>query len=60
MTSVYRVFGKFLQCRANNTGKVDRSYELLRFKSLFGLAAISPTGFAKITTILVLEKHILL
>ena len=57
--SAYRVFGKFYSV-AHNTGKVDRSYELLRFKSFFWPAATSPTCVAKVTNILVLEKNILL
>ena len=45
---------------ANNAGKSDLRYELLRFKSLFGLVATSPTWVAKVPNILVLAKHILL
>ena len=56
----YTEFSGSLNSVANNTGKADRSYELLRFKSLFGLAATSPTCVAKVTNILVLAKHILL
>ena len=57
--SAYRVFRKILQV-ANNTGNVDRNYELLRFKSFFWLVATSPTCVAKVTNILVLEKNSLL
>ena len=59
ITSAYRGFGQFYSV-ANNTGKVDRNYELLGFKSLFWRAATSPTCVAKVTNILVLAKNILL